>query len=205
MAKIGIIPGQDFDINKQEPKIAKAIENAPKLGLQKIMAHKDKAGNVENGWIVTTKTGKYGANYLQKAFIAAVGLGANLPQDAIYPMTNVDIDGQQLNGDNDYVIHFDKGKTPPVKGFWSLTMYSDELFFTENKLNRFSLSRRNDLKYNDDGSLDLYIQNASPGKEDESNWLPAPEGDFVLMFRFFWPEEAIIKGSWKPPVVEIDE
>ena len=102
-------------------------------------------------------------------------------------------------------MHFPKGQTPPVDGFWSLTMYNGEYFFVDNPLNRYTLSPRNKLKYNDDGSLDLYIQNESPGKDKESNWLPAPEGKFILMLRLYWPKEedpSILDGSWKPPAVK---
>lgn len=201
MSRIGIIPGKNFSFSQLDPKIVKAIQQAPKLALEKILAQEKVGGKLENDWLVTVDTGNYGQNYLQRAYITYVGLGANKPQDAIYPMTQVDADKKPLNGKNKYVIHFDKDKTPPVKGFWSLTMYNSEFYFVQNPLNRYTLSPRNQLKYNPDGSLDLYIQNANPGKEKEANWLPAPEGPFALMFRFYWPEESIIKGSWIPPKV----
>lgn len=202
LSKIGIVPGKEFDLNKLDPAIANALKRAPKNGLEKIMAHETKAGKNVNGWIVTKETGKYGTDYLQRALVAAIGLGANLPQDAIYPVAKVDHEGSTLNGANRYVLHFAKGQTPPVNGFWSLTMYDDQYFFVQNPLNRYSVSPRNNLKYNDDGSLDLYIQNESPGAGKESNWLPAPKGNFILMFRFYWPEEAIINGTWQPPVIQ---
>lgn len=202
LAKIGIVPGKEFDLNKLDFAIASALKRAPKNGLEKIMAHETKAGKNINGWIVTKETGKYGTDYLQRAFVAAIGLGANLPQDAIYPVGKVDRDGNPLNGANRYILHFAKGQTPPVKGFWSLTMYDDQYFFVRNPLNRYSLSPRNNLKYNDDGSLDLYVQNESPGADKEANWLPSPKGNFILMFRFYWPEEAIINETWQPPVIQ---
>ena len=140
----------------------------------------------------------------QRAFVTAIGLGANRPQDAVYPTSQVDGDGKPYDGTNKYVMHFPKGQTPPAKGFWSLTMYDGDYFFVENPLNRYTLSPRNALKYNEDGSLDLYIQKDSPGKEKESNWLPAPAGKFVLMLRLYWPQEtapSILDGTWQPPAV----
>lgn len=201
LAKLGIVPGQPFDINQLDPAAAKGLAQAVKAGQEQILAYAKNAGKTANGWVFSTQTGLYGTNYLQRAFITWVGLGANRPQDAIYPATKVDSNGKPLNGTNKYVIHFAKGETPPVKGFWSLTLYNKQLFFAANPLNRYSLSPRNSLRYNADGSLDLYIQHDSPGSEKESNWLPAPEGDFILMFRFYWPKDTIINGNWNPPAV----
>ncbi len=201
MAKLGIKPGQAFDIAKLSPEQQQSLEKTVKLGQETIMGHFKDAGVDKNGWIYSTKTGLYGTDYLQRALIAAIGLGANRPQDAIYPTATVDSTGAKLNGANKYVMHFAKGQEPPVKGFWSLTMYDDKYFFTDNALNRYTVSPRNDLKKNEDGSLDLYIQHESPGKDKESNWLPAPSGNFILMLRFYWPQEALIKGTWTPPGV----
>jgi DNA sulfur modification protein DndE len=155
-----------------------------------------------NGWTFILKTGVYGPDYLQRAMIAAVGLGANLPQDAVYPLTKVDSDGKPLDGAHRYVLHFPPGQTPPAKGFWSLTMYNSELFFVANPLNRYTLSSRSKFKYNRDGSLDLYAQKDSPGKDKESNWLPAPADKFVLILRLYWPKESVLNGVWKPPAVQ---
>lgn len=202
MRKIGIIPGREFAFDKLDPKVKQALEKAPKLALQKIMDHLNAGQTQVNGWEMTLKTGIYGKDYLQRALVAAIGLGANLPQDAVYPVTEVDSQGNPLNGTNNYVLHFPKEQTPPIKGFWSLTMYDKNYFFVSNPLNRYSLSPRNQFEYNQDGSLDLYIQNASPGAEKESNWLPAPKGDFILMLRLYWPEESLIQGKWKPPAVQ---
>lgn len=202
MKTIGIIPGQKFDLGGLDPKVAEAVKNAPKAALEKIAAQEKSAGEIVNGWTFSTQTGVYGTNYIQRAFVTAVGLGANKPQDAIYPMSKVDSKGEPYSGANKYKIRFAQGQTPPVKGFWSLTMYNEEMFFVDNPINRYSVSPRNNLKSNPDGSIDLYIQNTSPGKDKESNWLPAPEGKFVLMFRFYWPEDTLINGDWKPPAVE---
>ena len=202
MATIGIVPGQRFEISRLDPKIAHALEQAPKLALEKIISHAKSIGKVVNGWNISLDTGIYGTDYFQRAYVTAIGLGANRPQDAVYPFTNVDAEGQPLNGKNNYVLHFPKGQTPPARGFWSLTMYNDQYFFVANPLNRYTVSPRNALKHNKDGSLDLYIQHDSPGKEKESNWLPAPKDNFILMMRIYWPEDALLEGTWQPPGVQ---
>lgn len=206
MAKIGLYPGKDFDINKIDPVVAKGLKKAPKAALEKIQAQFDKAGTRVNGWEVFKKTGVYGTDYLDRAIITMLGLGANRPQDAVYPTSTMDADGNPYSGVHKYVMHFNKGQLPPVNGFWSLTMYNSEFFFVENPLDRYTLSQRNEFKLNVDGSIDLYIQNESPGKDKEANWLPAPKNEFILMLRLYWPKEddpTILNGTWQPPAVKI--
>jgi len=154
-----------------------------------------------NGWMYASTAGVYGTEYLLRATIAYYGLGANRTQDAIYPTSEADAAGQPYEGTHAYVVHFDKGQLPPVKGFWSLTMYDAGFFFVDNPLNRYNVSSRDKFKVNPDGSIDIYIQKDNPGPDKEANWLPAPAGRFVLMFRFYWPEEPIVNGTWKPPAV----
>lgn len=206
LAKIGITPGKEFDISKIDPAVARGLSKAPAAAQEKIMAHFKVAGKLENGWTFTTQAGLYGTDYLQRALITAIGLGANRPQDAVYPTSTSDSSGKIYNGSNKYVIHFPKGQTPPVNAFWSITMYDAAYFFVDNPLNRYTVSPRNALKYNPDGSLDIFIQNESPGKDKEDNWLPAPQGDFVLMMRLYWPTEtapSIIDGTWIVPPVKM--
>lgn len=210
LAQIGIVPGQDFDKTKFKPAFAKRV---PQLAFDRIMLHfKFSDGDVKdiNGWGFTTKTGIYGINYIQRALVTAIGLGANRPQDAIYPTSMKSDSGvikRAYDGSEKYVLTFKKGLTPPVSGFWSLTMYNADYFFVDNPLNRYSISARQPLKANDDGSIDLLIQNESPGADKESNWLPAPKGKFILMMRLYWPNESdpsIIDGSWTiPPVKKV--
>jgi hypothetical protein len=206
LAKIGIVPGQDFDINQFGPDVAKALQSVPKPAFDKIMAHYKDAGTLTNGWLFTTKAGVYGADYLQRATITAIGLGCNRPQDAVYPTSLADADGKPYMGTNQYVMHFDAGQMPPVEAFWSLTMYNSGFFFSANPLNRYTLSSRNQFTTNTDGSVDLYLQHESPGADKESNWLPAPEGKFILMLRLYWPKEtppSIIDGTWTIPPVKL--
>jgi hypothetical protein len=210
LAKIGIVPGQDFDATKLDPAVAAGIAKAPKPAQDKIPAWMKEgivAGDskLENGWMFTTKTGLYGTNYLQRALITWIGLGANRPQDAIYPTSEGPDIAAKYNGANKYVLHFDKGQMPPVDGFWSVTMYNAQYFFVANPLNRYNVSQRNKFITNADGSTDIYIQADSPGKAKEANWLPSPKDDFVLMMRLYWPKEkdpTILNGSWKIPGVK---
>jgi hypothetical protein len=205
MSRIGIVPGQDFDMTKLDSATAAAIRKVPDLAQEKIKASLATTGTVVNGWHIMLKTGVYGTDYLDRAVITAIGLGANRPEDAVYPSSMAAAGGKAYDGASKYVMHFDKGALPPVKGFWSLTMYNSQFFFVENPLNRYTLSERNKLKFNADGSVDLYLQAANPGPSKESNWLPAPNGKFVLMLRLYWPNETaptILDGTWKPPAVQ---
>lgn len=213
MAKIGIVPGQAFDSGKFDALARKALDEAPKLANDQIMAWMKEgiaAGDMklENGWAFTTKAGEYGTNYIQRALITAIGLGANRPEDAIYPTSTGPDVVSTYDGGKNYVIRFNKGELPPVRGFWSLTMYDENYFFVQNPINRQSISARQDLKANADGSVDLYIQNENPGPDKESNWLPAPKGKFILMLRMYWPNDtspSIIDGTWKIPPVKAVE
>ncbi len=205
MAKIGLVPGQDFDPSKLGAFDKEAIKAVPKLAQVKIMEYFKKAGVPVNGWMFTTKTGIYGTDYLQRALITAIGLGANRPQDAVYPTGEKDGSGGDFDAaSKKYVMHFDKGQMPPVDGFWSITMYDASYFFVPNPLNRYTLSQRNKFVTNADGSVDLYLQADSPGKAKEANWLPAPKAKFIPMMRLYWPKEtppSILDGSWKPPAI----
>ncbi|KAA0108240.1 DUF1254 domain-containing protein [Mycolicibacterium sp. P9-22] len=203
MAQLGIVAGEKFDINTHGPEVAAALQSVPEEGLAKITAHFTELGEV-NGWQFTTKTGQYGTDYLQRATITYFGLGANRPQDAVYPTSESDTSGQPYDGANKYTLHFDKDQFPPVDGFWSLTMYDEGFFFVENPLARYTLSQRDTFVTNPDGSVDLYLQHDNPGPDREANWLPAPTGKFNLMLRLYWPTEtppSIIDGTWKPPAV----
>src|SRR5262249_32801830 len=163
IAQLGIKPGAPFDSSKLGADGAKALAKVPKQAQDKIMAYFKQSGKLVNGWTYTTKTGVYGTDYLQRALITAIGLGANRPQDAVYPTSEADASGKPYSGANKYVMHFPKGELPPVDGFWSLTMYDKDFFFVPNSINRQSISARENLKQNPDGSVDLYIQNENPG------------------------------------------
>jgi hypothetical protein len=202
-AAIGIAPGKKFSLEGLDPAVKTALEKGVKDAYQEILAEAKKPrGKVVNGWILAYDLGSYGTKYLHRAAVAWVGLGANLPEDAIYPITRVDGEGKPLTGQNKYVMHFTKDQIPPVKAFWSLTLYNDKQAFVENPLNRYAIGDRDKLKFNPDGSLDLYIQHESPGKDKESNWLPAPKDGFDLVLRLYWPKKSVLDGTWAPPPVK---
>ena len=202
MKRIGIEAGKSFDLSKVDPAVKKAIEEAP-AAAQKLMEWKlPTIARIANNWSMNTDTmGVYGNYYLKRAMVAKLGLGANQPEDAIYPLNIADETGKPLDGSNKYAIHFDKGATPPVDAFWSLTLYDDEGFQVANSLNRFAVSSWMPVKYNPDGSLDLYFQNQSPGADKEGNWLPAPKGSFSLTMRLYAPKQEAFTGRWNPPMI----
>lgn len=210
LAKIGIVPGQGFDASKLDPAVAKGIAAATKPAQDKISNYLKESvvtgdSKLENGWLFFQKTGLYGTGYLNRAMITWYGLGANRLDDAVYPTSEGPDIIKKYSGANKYVMHFEKGSFPPVNGFWSLTMYDKNYFFVPNPINRQTVSSRSKFKANPDGSVDLYVQHESPGKDKEANWLPAPKDEFVLMLRLYWPKEkppTILDGSWKPPEVK---
>jgi hypothetical protein len=202
MKRIGIEPGKSLNFDKLDPVVQKALADAPQAA-QQLMAWKvATVARVANGWSMNTDTmGVYGNYYLKRAIVAQLGLGANLPEDAIYPLNLADSNGKPLVGSSKYTVHFDKGATPPVNAFWSITLYDDEGFQVANALDRFALSSWMPFKTNADGSLDLYFQNESPGKDKDANWLPAPKGTFNLTMRLYSPKADALTGKWNPPAV----
>jgi hypothetical protein len=202
MKRIGLEPGKSFDIAKLDPAVQRALETAPQDG-RKLMAWKvPTLARVANGWSMNTDTmGVYGNYYLKRAIVSQVGLGANLPEDAIYPLNLGDESGKPLDGANKYTITFEKGAAPPVNAFWSITLYDSDGFQVGNALNRFAVSSWMPFTTNPDGSLDLYFQNESPGKDKEANWLPAPKGPFNLTMRLYAPKSEALTGKWNPPPV----
>ncbi|MFF1359590.1 DUF1254 domain-containing protein [Streptomyces sp. NPDC058297] len=202
MAQLGVVPGEPFDWDALTPEEQRAITQGVAEGLAQVeAAGRRPRAEVRNGWMTAYDIGEYGTDYLQRAAVTVVGLGANLPQDAIYPMSRVDADGEPLHGSNRYHLHFDADAMPPVDAFWSLTMYNDRQFFVDNPINRYAIGDRNDLHSNADGSLTLLIQDTSPGEGLEPNWLPAPEGTFNVMLRLFWPQQSVLDRSWTVPAI----
>ncbi len=202
LARIGFEVGEDFDMSKLDPTIRDALETSP-ADAQALMTWKiPTLARVANGWSMNTDTmGVYGNYYLKRAIVAQQGLGANLPEDAIYPLNLADSTGQPLDGTHDYAIHFEKNEVPPVDAFWSITLYDNDGFQVTNALNRFAVSSWMPFKYNADGSLDLYFQNESPGADRQANWLPAPKGPFNLTMRLYAPRADALTGKWNPPAV----
>lgn len=203
LAKLGIEPGEAFEIAKVDPEIAAGLRRAARDAMPLLKKALELTGRKENGWSTfPPNIGNYGTDYKTRAAVALIGLGANARQDAVYPTAYEDGDGRPLDGANSYVLHFEKDATPPANAFWSLTMYDSESFFVPNPINRFNLAAWMPLKYNKDGSLDLFFQAKSPGKDKESNWLPSPaSGAFSVTMRVYWPKEPALNGTWTPPPV----
>ena len=156
-----------------------------------------------NGWNSPVNNAKWGTDYLNRTATAKSNMFDNRPEETKYLYRDDDSRGQQLDVHNSYTLTFAKGQVPPVQGFWSLTLYNDLHLFHPNALKRYSLGTKNKtLKYNADGSLTLYAGAKSPGKDKESNWLPAPNGTFSLYLRAYWADKAILDGTWQPPAIE---
>jgi DNA sulfur modification protein DndE len=208
MVSIGIVAGQKFSTKGMSPELIEKLNAIPEQAHQnwidKSTGKKDAGVPNINNWIFARDVmGFYGTNYEHRAFIAFIGLGANLAEDAVYPSTSKDSEGNTIEGEYKYVIHFEKGQTPPANAFWSLTAYNSKDFLVANSINRFALGDRDDLKYNKDGSLDIYIQKTDPGRDKTSNWLPSTqEGLTNLTLRLYWPKESALDGTWIVPAVK---
>lgn len=197
-AKLGLTPG------RFAPSAAaqKALRGAGARATKQMQRRTTELGTDKNGWRVDTQLGEYGTRYLDRATVALRGLGANLPEDAVYPASYADASGQPLSGRNRYVLHFEKGREPPVEAFWSLTMYGMDGYLVKNPFERFAIGNRDPLKRNSDGSLDLWVQHEKPEEAKAENWLPAPRGAFQLILRMYWPRLEVLDGSWMPPAIE---
>ena len=202
LSRAGFEVGKSFDLDKADPAVKQAFTSAP-ADAQKLMAWKmPTLSRVANGWGMNTDTmGVYGNYYLKRALVAQLGLGANLPEDAIYPLNLADSNGDRLDGGNNYTIHFDKEQMPPAQAFWSITLYDNAGFQVANPINRFAVSSWMPFTFNPDGSLDVYFQNGSPGADKEANWLPAPKGPYNLTMRLYAPKSEALTGKWNPPPV----
>ncbi len=203
LSRLGIIPGQSFDYKKASKLVQEALDRSTKEGLELMKAKVPTMSRVTSGWQMNTDTmGVYDNSYFKRAIVAMAGLGANQAEDAIYPLAITDAKGQTLRGGENYLLRFTKDQLPPVGAFWSVTMYDAEGFQVANPLNRFAIGDRDQLKYAKDGSLDIYIQPESPGKEKESLWLPSPKsGRFGLTMRLYAPKADALDGRWNPPAV----
>jgi len=203
LARIGLVPGQDFDPSKLSPEQLQALNEGVRAAMEHIERYVASGAAIKPGWSSFQGTvGRYGTNYIARAVTARVAVGANPPEDAVYIGSSADSSGQPLNGSMHYRMHFEAGNLPPVSAFWSITAYDKDGYFIANPINRYAIGGRDRLKFNADGSLDLYIQSQDPGPDHESNWLPSGDELFNLMLRLYWPKPAILNGSWHPPALE---
>ncbi|MFT3818978.1 MAG: DUF1254 domain-containing protein [Rubrivivax sp.] len=207
MERLGIVPGQSFSLadapEAVQRALARAVPDAYKLMKERGPFLRSGGAGRRQGWNISRGAyGSYGIEYMIRSYVAYRGLGALPAQEATYPALEADAEGRPLTGDSKYVLHFDKDQIPPVRAFWSLTMYGPDLFFVDNPINRYAIGDRDPLAFNADGSLDLYIQKDPPGKDKESNWLPAPAGRFDMTLRLYWPQPQALDGRWMPPALE---
>ena len=201
LATLGIAPGATFRMDAFTPEVRKAIEAGVADGVKEMRS--TVRGKVVNGWQIALDMGRYGTKYAYRAGWTFFGVGGNLPEDAVYPFAELDGDGKPFNGANKYTLHFTKAEIPPVNAFWSLTMYNDDAYLVANPINRYALGDRSHLTFDTDGGLTLYIQSDSPGKDKESNWLPAPkDAVFKLALRLYAPKKEVADGTWAPPPVK---
>ncbi|MFT3805264.1 MAG: DUF1214 domain-containing protein [Burkholderiaceae bacterium] len=209
MAKIGLEPCKPFKLAALGPDVVKALSTLPQDALKAIDAIRPSLQDGKsNGWLYRTGTGRYKTNYMKRAAVAAFGWPSNLQEDAVYPYIEADSEGRPLTGEHKYTVTFaNKDALPPVNAFWSITMYELDKgwWFTPNPLNKYTVSPRDKLVANADGSITLYFQHESPGADRQANWLPAPKGPFLAMLRMYWPKEkspSIFDGSWVMPSVK---
>ncbi len=198
--KVGVEPGKKFETTKFSDAVISELNNLVSWCRDKILAKpKSSSDKLVNGWGINTHVGSYGTDYVFRAYVTYNGLGANLPEDAMYPRTVVDPSGNFYDGNAKYVFHMTKEQIPEANAFWSVTIYNSKNFLIKNPLNRYALGDRDKLIYGDDGSLTLYIQPTTPGKDKEANWLPSPPNDtFNLAIRMYLPTENVLNGKWRP-------
>lgn len=201
---LGIAPGSAFDASKLDKAICAAINAGANDAYAAMERSLTTLGQPLGDWSVSLENiGTYGTSYKRRAVCAMAGLGANLPEDAVYPFAFVDAEGNALTGSENYVLHFANGQLPPAGAFWSITLYGADNYQVPNAIDRFAIGDRDPLRFNADGSLDLYVQADSPGKDREANWLPSPKGErFDLTMRIYLPKNELFDGAWVPPRVE---
>lgn len=203
LARIGLIAGQDFDASRFTPEQLAALKQGVQSAVARIENFVASGAAVKRGWTsFQGALGRYGTNYMARAVTARIAIGANPAEDAVYINSSADSEGQPFIGATRYRMHFEASRLPPVLAFWSVTAYDKDGYFIGNPIHRYATGDRDPLKFNSDGSLDLYIQSQDPGPDRQSNWLPSGDGPFNLTFRLYWPKPAILDGTWRAPAVE---
>jgi len=195
-----------LDASSKDPQVKQTLRETAVASDKELIAPlfqwKLNGPSAGNGWYSPVDNGAFGADYVIRTAIAKSNMFENKYNETKYIFTDTDSDGKPLNGNSSYSVTFPAGQLPPVSGFWSLTLYNEHHFFNPNPLKRFSLGTKNkNLQTNTDGSLTLYAGAKSPGKDKETNWLPAPSTPFSLYIRCYWPKEEVIKATWTPPKV----
>jgi hypothetical protein len=202
-AVLGIGPGRHPTTQVRDARVQAALAAGVRAGALEIATAATKATHTVNGWGVNLDIGTYGHDALTRAVVAQTGWGANVPQEAVYALSEQDANGTPYSGAHRYVLHFPSGGLPPVSAFWSVTMYGPDRFFIANPIDRYAVGDRTaGLQYGSDGSLDIYIQHDPPAGH-ESNWLPAPPGRFELTLRLYLPKPSVLDGRYEYPKVDV--
>lgn len=200
MAVFDIRPGEPLDPELWDSVQYAALEDGAKEAhgiLSKPLG--SRPADLANGYCRSLNIGRFNSDYTLRALVARSGPGARLPDDTMYFRTAIDSEGRPLVGKGRYVIHLARDLLPPTNAFWSLSMYDRKRLFVSNPLGRYAIGDRDDVRFGPDGSLDIFIQHEGPGKDNEPNWLPAPQDDFNLLFRLYWPKERVLRDEWAPP------
>jgi hypothetical protein len=196
-----------IDAVKKNPALKTALVDeatkAEKELVDPLLQFRNWGVQLANNWSSTSNNATFGTDYFTRTAVAKSNILVNAPNETKYLYQDLDATGGRLNGTNRYTVTFAKGETPPVDGFWSLTLYDEHHFFVPNDIRRYSLGTKNKtLKINPDGSLTIYVQADPPPEAQRANWLPAPNAaDFSLYLRAYWPKTPILDGSWSPPAV----
>ncbi|MBX3354266.1 MAG: DUF1254 domain-containing protein [Phycisphaeraceae bacterium] len=207
-SRIGIEAGKPFPLESLTPEQKQAVIAGMKSGMEKIKQKVATLGKNENGWRVGGAQGDrafYKGDWTLRAAAAMAGIYGNDEVEALYPLLSTDSEGNKPDcSKNRYTLTFPKGQLPPVHAFWSVTMYDAKTqLLINNPINRYLINSPMlpGMKTNADGSLTIYVQKDSPGKDKESNWLPAPDGPIYVAMRLYWPKSEAITGSWQPPAL----
>jgi len=202
LASLGVRPGRPVDDWGRLER--KAIALGMRIAERRMERAAESPRELHAGWSVPpTNIGAYGTDHGLRAVVAMVGLGANLPADAVYPNAQRDADGEPLSGERRYVLHFPAGGLPPVRAFWSVTAYDGDGFLIANPIGRYALGHRDPLTFNADGPLDLYMQAEPPEPGRRNSWLPvAGKAAFRITARLYWPQDAILSGDWRMPGIQ---
>jgi hypothetical protein len=196
----------DAASNDDKLKVAlkQAAADADKELVTPLFQFRNSGLPLPHNWSTVNNGAAFGIDYLNRTAAAKANIFVNKPNETKYFYQDLDEEGESLNGDANYAVTFPKGQLPPVRGFWSLTLYNQYHFFAPNAINRYSIGTKNrDLKFNNDGSLTIYVRAEPPQDNLRSNWLPSPkDATFVLYMRAYWPEAAITGGQWTPPGVQ---
>lgn len=206
LRNLDIVPTKNFKFSELPAATQQALNSSITNAKSYILNHKGSfspKGRLVNGWTIPLDRTSFGIDYDRRAYEAYMGLGILPPQDAVFPVVYEDNMGQQLMGENSYKLTFAKNQLPPVNGFWSLTMYQlPDMAFGGNRYRRATIGQYSALKTNPDGSVTIYMQPNSPGKDKESNWLPSKPGNYQLTLKLYWPKQEVLEAQWLPPAVE---